>query len=41
MWKAFASGYLRDEPERKPGALGRAGEPELGRAVSLIGFKVC
>lgn len=29
-----------DEPERKLGALGRAGKPELGRALSLIGLKV-
>lgn len=27
FWKAFPSGYLRDEPERKLGALGRAGKP--------------
>lgn len=37
--KAFPSGYLRDEPERKLGALGRAGKPELGRALSLIGLR--
>lgn len=29
-----------DEPERKLGALGRAGKPALGRPLSLIGLKV-
>lgn len=31
--KAFPLAHLRDEPERKFWALGRAGKHELGRAV--------
>ena len=34
-------GYLRDEPQRTLGALGKAGKPELGRALSVTGLKVC
>lgn len=36
FWKAFPSGYLRDEPERKLGALGRASK--LTRKGTVINW---